>query len=115
MQCDNNPTSENQDQVSCDSLAELVLDIWRLRQRAEREGTSERIMIAIERAEDRLRRLGFRTDTMQEHPYSENLRIKVIEHIDADGPRNISECLAPAVYFAERLIRMAEVVTRGRD
>ena len=109
------PLADEEQYLSCDSLADLVLDIWRLRQRAEREGVTERVMTAIERTEDRLQRLGFQTDTMQQHPYSENLRVKVIEHIDAEGPRSITECLTPAVYFGSKLIRMAEVITRGRD
>jgi hypothetical protein len=112
------PNAERADEsslpsISCDRLADLVIDFWRLEQRARRDSGSERLLTACERIEDRLRRLGFDVDTLQDRPYSENLRVRVIEHEPAIGARIISECLSPAIYFQGKLIREAEVVTRG--
>jgi hypothetical protein len=101
--------------ISCDKVADVALDIWRIGQRAKADSTNERIVAAWERAEDRICRLGFKLDTMQDRPYDENLRVRVVEHEAGAGVRTIAECLTPAVFYNGVLIREAEVVTRGGE
>ena len=95
-------------------VAALAIDLWRIERRAQSGGGIERVLTACERACDRLRALGFEFQTMTDRPYSENLRMKVVEHEEADEPRRVSECLSPAVFFRGALIREAEVVTKGK-
>ncbi|HTQ10274.1 MAG TPA: hypothetical protein VMI31_09405 [Fimbriimonadaceae bacterium] len=101
--------------LSCEKVADVAIDIWRLGERAKVERPSDKIIAAWERAEDRIRRLGFRLDNMQDRPYDENLRVRVVEHEPGEGVKIISECLTPAVFFNGILIREAEVVTRGKE
>jgi len=101
--------------ITEDKVADIVLEIWRLKQRLIREGASERAISAVDRVNEKLQRIGFTTDTMQDRVYSENLTVKVIEHVDDDCQIGIVECLSPAVYFDGTLIRLAEVVTKGRN
>jgi hypothetical protein len=93
-------------------VAEFAVDLWRIRSRAASEGASERVVAACERAEDRMRRMGFETE-MLEGAFDPNQRARVVDHEDADGPLSIAACLTPAVTFNGILVREAEIVTRG--
>ncbi len=113
------PTSNSEESadrnLSCEKVAEVALDLWRVGQRAKSENASDRVLAACERAEDRIKRLGFKLDTMQDRIYDEHLRVRVVEHEPGEGARVISECLNPAVFFNGVLIKEAEVVTRGGE
>lgn len=100
--------------VSPDTLAELVIDVWKIEKRAKDTAASARVVSACERALERLAKIGFRIDTMMDRPYSENLRMRVVEHEVTDEERHVSECLAPAIFHDDVLIREADVITRGR-
>jgi hypothetical protein len=99
--------------VSPAKVAELAVDLWRIEARARKESAGERIIAACERATDRLRSMGFVVDDLEGRPYDENLRVRVVDHEDGEGPRRVLECVSPAVYHQEVLVREAEVVTRG--
>lgn len=95
------------------SVAELAIDLWRIRIRATKDNASERTLAAIERAEDRLSRMGFRLDNLEGTLYDSNMNVRVVDHEESDQPATIVECLSPAVYFRETLLTSAEVVVRG--
>lgn len=98
--------------VECGPVAELAVDLWRIRSRAVAEGASERVIAACERAEDRLRRIGFETEVLS-GVFDPNTKARVVDHDDAEGPLEIVACLTPAVSFKGVLIREAEIATRG--
>jgi hypothetical protein len=99
--------------VESAKVAELAIDLWRIEARAIKDGASDRVRAACERAAERLRGFGFDIDTLEGRPYDENLRVRVVDHEEAEGPRTIVECVTPAVYYQGSLVREAEVVTRG--
>lgn len=101
------------DFVGTDAIADLAIDIWKITRRAASDGASERVMMACERAGERLERLGFEIVNFKGLPYDCNMRVKVVEHDGGTEPYIISECLTPAVYFKGELLRQAEVVTKG--
>lgn len=102
------------DSVPIAGVAELAVELWRVDSRARRDPSSERVLVACERAIDRLATLGFTLSDMKDRIYDENLKVRVIEHEEDDGDRRIVECITPAVFFQDRLVREAEVVTRGK-
>lgn len=94
---------------------ELLLDIWRIKRRAHRHSeTHESVRVACELAMDRVRAMGFELRETVGERYDENMRVRVVDHEDADEDLHVSECLAPAVYYCSELVRPAEVVLRGR-
>lgn len=93
-------------------VAELAVDLWRIRARAESDGAGERVVAACERAEERLRRLGFEIEVLR-GTFDGNQRARVVDHDEAEGPLEVAACLTPAVYYGGVLLREAEVVTRG--
>ena len=95
-------------------VAALVVDIWKIATRAKSDSAGERVLVACERAEDRLSRMGFTIDTMVGQSYNTNLRVQVLEHESGQEPLTISECLSPAIYYQDFLVREAEVITKGR-
>jgi hypothetical protein len=101
--------------LSLRDTADVVVDVWRIRRRAHRDEASHAVRIACETALDRLTDLGFRLEEMLGEPYDENLRVRVLHQ--EGGPRNlrISECLAPAVYFQNELVRTAEIIIQGEN
>lgn len=99
--------------VSVDIVAALVIDLWKISARAKGEQAGERVLAACERAEDRLRRIGFRTDDPEGQIYDTNMRVRVVEHDGGAEPLKISQCLSPAVYYRDVLVREAEVITKG--
>lgn len=96
-------------------VAELAVDLWKLGDRARADAASERVAAAYERAEDRLKRIGFEVDPMVNRPYDTNLKVRVVGHEPGEGPLVISQCISPAVYFRGRLVREAEIVTNGSN
>lgn len=108
------PATPSEPTVLAASIAELAVDIWKISRRVAQEGCAERVATACERAEQRIKSIGFEIDTMVGKAYDRNMRVRVVENEPADGERKIAECLAPAVYFQGVLVREGEVVTRGR-
>lgn len=94
-------------------VAELAVDLWKLGERAKTDAASERVAAAYERAEDRLKRIGFELDPMVGRSYDTNIKAKVVDHEAGEGPKIISKCISPAVFFRGKLVREAEVVTIG--
>lgn len=99
--------------IVAERVADIAIEIWRIDKRAKKDGCSEHVLAACERAFDKLREMGFELDSLDGRPYDENLRIRVVEHESAEGPMRVSECLKPAVYYHETLMIEADVVTRG--
>jgi aspartate oxidase len=96
-------------------MADLATDLWRIGRRAKRDDASEAVLIAHERAIDRLIALGFEIKEMEGEPYYENLRVKVVHMEGGHLRRRISECLSPAIFFHGHLIKQAEVVIQGEE
>lgn len=109
------PILEHQDSLSipADMVAEMIVDFWKISKRAKSEKASERVLAACERAEERVRRIGFEVEEMTGKPYDTNMRVRVVQHDGGEDPSTISECLSPAVYYKKHLIREAEVITKG--
>ncbi len=89
------------------------MEIWRLQARIRGTVTPDPVCLAVERIGASLGRLGLQVRDLQGEPYDEGLLVRVIEHEPGDGPRTISECLSPAVYYQGRLLKAADVVTKG--
>lgn len=100
---------------SVDGVAELAVDLWRIAERAKKDAAGDRTVAACERAEDRLKRLGFEIVTMLGQAYDTNLRARVVDHEPGEGPLRIGQCISPAVYYGGKLVREAEVVTIGQE
>lgn len=115
MQSSEPPTPETGDTLSIpvDMVASLVVDLWKISERAKSEPVTDRVLAACERAEERLRRIGFEIQEMAGRPYDTNMRVHVVEHDGGVEPWTVSECLSPAIYYRGVLIREAEVVTKG--
>jgi len=96
-------------------VAELAVDLWKLGERTKTEAASERISAAYERAEDRLKRIGFEIDPMVGRPYDTNIKAKVVDHESGSGPLLVGQCISPAVFFRGQLVREAEIVTFGGE
>jgi hypothetical protein len=94
-------------------VAELVVDLWRLKKRMDTEGVSERLATSFERVEDRLSRLGLAWDSMEGMLYDTNLKVRVVDHEHDQGALTIHQCITPAVFFKERLVRQGEIITKG--
>ncbi len=94
-------------------LVPLIVDLWRLSQADidldPRGGT------IVRRAVDRIRELGYSTEQYEGRRYDENLRVNVIEHRGEQQNRTIVECLSPAVFFGDALLKPADVITEGRS
>lgn len=109
---------EGQEQLSIDAskIAELAISLWRIGKRAQRDpATPEPVVIACEMARDRLSEIGFDIREMVGLPYHENMRVRVVDHEPASQPLQIIECLTPAIYFHDSLLRPAEVVIKGEQ
>lgn len=96
-----------------DQVAEIAIDIWKISFRARSESTSDRVLAACDRAQDRLQRLGLTLEDPAGRPYDTSLKARVIDHDEAEGPIMIAQCVSPAVYVDGILIREAEIITRG--
>lgn len=102
------------DRPSVIEVADLAVDVWKVAERARSLAQGERVLAACERAEDRLKRMGFEMDGMVGKPYDTNLKVRVVDHDEGEGPTVIAQCITPAVFYRDELVREAEVVTRGR-
>lgn len=107
--------------ISLAQAADLVTDLWRIGRRIRREDhVPDSIVLAWERAMDRLAELGFWLEEHLDEPYHESMRINVVHHELGEGSLRIVECLAPAIYYKQsdsshtELIRPADVVIRGQ-
>ena len=97
-------------------LIDLVVDVWRIRNRAVRnKATPENVCLACDTALARLNKLGFRIEEHVGEAYHENSRMCVVDHSGGDENRRVVECLTPAVYYRDELIKPAEIVTEGED
>jgi hypothetical protein len=103
----------SEDSIGSDAVADIAIDLWKISCRAQNEGANERVIAACERAEDRLKKLGFETIDFKGQPYDSNMRVKVVEHDGGVEPYIIAECLRAAVYFRGELLKEAEVITKG--
>jgi hypothetical protein len=107
------PELSKSGEVHALKVAELAVDLWKIHLRSRADLASDRVIAACERAEDRLRRLGFELETLEGKAYDTNMCVRVIDHLPSVGPLMVAECLSPAVFFNQHLIREAEVVTKG--
>jgi len=99
--------------IAVEAVAALVVDLWKISERAKSEQGMGRVLAACERAEDRLLRMGFEIKNLAGHLYDTNMNVHVVEHEESIGPLTILECLSPAVYYQGGLVRQAEVITKG--
>jgi hypothetical protein len=100
--------------VETSGLADLAVDVWRIRRRAVRDGATEAVRIACERAVERFTDLGLQmTEFAIGEPYDENLVVRVVHREEGGSNARIVECLSPAIYFHGKLVRPAEVVIEG--
>lgn len=120
MVCSTQATSGHA--VAPEALAQVLIDLWRIKQRANKDQASERVLVACERAEERLKKLGFRLDDHVGNQYDPNMALTVVENEGGFMNRIIVECIAPSVYFkdqlvsaGEQLVFAGEVVTRGEE
>jgi hypothetical protein len=112
----------NQEIVTAEALADLVVDVWRIGRRAAAQpATPVSVVLAVERAAERLADMGFSAEDPVGQPYDPNMRVRVTHREGGDLRPMISECMAPAVFFRGRdaagreLIRPAEVVVKGGE
>lgn len=95
-------------------MTDLVIDLWRIRRRAQRQNeTPESVRVACEVAMDRLAGLGFEVRELVGELYDENMRVRVVDQEGGETNLRISECLTPAVYRDGLLVRQAEVIVAG--
>ncbi len=109
------PIFENDDSmnVPAHKIVSLVIDLWKITERAKCEPVSERVLAACERAQERIKKIGFVIDEMLGRPYETNMRARVVGTDGGVEPFTISECLSPAIYYQGVLICEAEVITKG--
>ena len=94
-------------------VADIAIELWKIKARAEKVLGNEKVLTACERASDRLMRIGFEIEDLTGEPYDINMKVRVIEHELGSGMLRVLECLTPAVYFERVLVSEAEVVTTG--
>jgi hypothetical protein len=96
-------------------VAEMLFAVWRAKKRSDREETPEAVRVALETVSEQIEALSFRYDEMVGQPYDENMRVRVAHHEGGPVNMRIIECLGPAIYHDDRLIRPADVVVRGDE
>ena len=97
-------------------MLELVVDVWRAKQRADRDSsTPASVRLACENAVDRLMQLGFRIDDLVGKPYHHNEKAKVVHKEGGTANPRVSQCFSPAVYFEGKLVKKAEIAVRGEQ
>jgi|ERR1019366_2046569 hypothetical protein len=101
------------DVIPSTKVAELAVDLWKITARAKKDSSGVRVLAACERAEERLLSFGFELASPDGQAYDTNMCMRVVDHEEGDGPLIVAQCLSPAVYYRGKLIRAAEVVTRG--
>jgi hypothetical protein len=98
-----------------EEVAEIAVEVWKIQQRALTGTSGDRVIVACERAEDRLLRIGFKLESLVGEQYDTNLRARVLDHDPCHGPLIVGQCISPAVYYKGKLVREAEVVTKGGE
>ena len=110
-----NDEQEEGRKVPESKLSALAVAIWRTNRRIQRaDEVPDTVRLACEGIIDRLRDLGITWSDLIGEPYNENMRVQVVEKQGTHDLR-IAECLSPAVYMDEQLIRAAEVVVLGKQ
>lgn len=104
-------TKEPDSQLVATDLLPLTLDVWRLSRMTEGD---ERLHTLASRALDRLRALGLRLETLEGNPFDENAKVRVVEHRPGPEPRTVVECVTPAIYWNDQLLKEANVITKGQ-
>lgn len=99
-------------QIKVSEVVGIVIDLWRMHKRAEKEEVSERFIIALERSLERVYGLGFEIRELSNEPYDPHMNVVVVENLGGE-PLRIVECLTPAVYYKGKLVERANVVIGG--
>lgn len=94
-------------------LSDLIVELWRVDRRSKQPPINEPVRLACERAIIRVSKLGFRYSSMEGERYAKGMKVFVIDHIGGENNQVISECVSPAIYFREKLVRPGEVITKG--
>ena len=111
----NGSLAEQQATLSFPELSNLAISVWRARRRAERfSDTPQPVLLAIQGAIEHFEAIGVTLRDLIGDAYDDNMRVHVVDTIDAGGARIISDCIAPAVYYRGMLVRSAEVVVTGK-
>lgn len=101
-------------QIRASEVVGLVIDLWRMQKRAEKEQIPERFTIALERSVERIYGLGFEIREHKDEFYDPHMNVVVVENLGGE-PLRILECLTPAVYYKGKLIERANVVIGGNN
>ncbi|MEM4408355.1 MAG: hypothetical protein QXI19_06395 [Candidatus Caldarchaeum sp.] len=104
------PSASSQLKVS--DVVGLVIDLWRMKKRAEKEQIPERFALALERSLERVYGLGFEIRELENEMYDPHLNVVVVENLGGE-PLRILECLTPAVYYKGKLVERANVIIGG--
>ncbi|MBI2843350.1 MAG: hypothetical protein HYX78_08115 [Armatimonadetes bacterium] len=97
-------------------MSGLMVDLWRIFKRAKRDPTTpETVVVACEAAIERTTGLGFCMKEMIGERYDGNQLVQVVHCDGGQANLTIGECLSPAVYFQNQLIKRAEVVLKGEE
>jgi hypothetical protein len=95
-------------------MAVLVVDVWRMVERANTTSVPEPLLIAVERTLERLQGLGFEVRDYRGEDYHPNMNVVVVDNFGGESLK-IIECLTPAVYYDGKLIERANVVIGGKS
>lgn len=98
-----------------EEVAEIAAEIWKIQQRALAGSSNDRVIVACERAGEKLLRMGFKLDSLLGESYDTNLKARVLDHDPGQGPLIVGQCVSPAVYYKGELVREAEVITKGGE
>ncbi len=116
LQEEQNLTSEAKNLViEAKALVNLVIDLWRVQKRIEKEGAPEAVKVALERTMERVYGLGFRIETWEGREFDEHLKVEVVEDASNGQMPIIKDCLTPAIFFRNQLVEMARVVLGGKE
>lgn len=97
------------------ALVPVLLEVWRTKMRAERDGAPESVVVACDRMFEACKDLSVRFETYVDSKFDENLRAEVVEHIGKGKSRRVSACLAPAIFINDNLFHKAQIVTEAID
>lgn len=103
--------NEQGTEITAEGLLPLALDLWRLHRATQDESP---LSALVTRAFGRLESLGLRLETLEGSAFDENARVRVVEHRPGPETRTIIECVTPAIYWRDRLLKEANVITKGQ-
>lgn len=83
--------------------------------RANRDGAPDSVKLACERMLDACRDLDIRFETYVGQLFEEHLRVDVLGHSPALGPKKIDACMTPGIFVKGKLVRKAQVTTCGGE